>query len=115
MKINYDAAEPQPLPIRAAATAVPSRRRRRRVNARADPAFCHVRIWTVSKYGPAADALALDRRSVDKWPWVTFRGMSVAAAEAIAVGEADPVIVGQVVCCRLFGGKKSCNGTRDQF
>ena len=42
----------------------------------------------MSKYGPAADALALDRGSVGKFPWVTCRGGSVAAAAAIAIGEA---------------------------
>ena len=97
MKMNYDAAEPRPSPIRAAATAVPSRRRRRRVDARAGPVFSRVRIWTVSKYGPAADALASDRRSVGEWPWATCRGGSVAAAAAIAVGEAAPAIVDQMV------------------
>ena len=78
------------------------------VNTQAGPVFSRVRIWTVSKYGPAADPLALDRRSVGKWPWATCRGGSVAAAAAIAVGEAAPAIVGQMVCCGLLGGGKSC-------
>ena len=51
----------------------------------------------MSKYGPAADALASDRRSVGKWPWATCRGGSVADAAAIAVGEAAPAMVGQMV------------------
>ena len=96
------------MPTRAAAMAVPSRRRRRRVDARAGPVFSRVRIWTVSKYGPAADALASDRRSVGEWPWATCRGGSVAAAAAIAVGEAAPAMVGQMVYCGLSGGGKSC-------
>ena len=103
MEMNYDAAEPRLLPIRAAATAVPSWRRRPRVNARAGLVFSRVRIWTVSKYGPAADALASDRRSVGEWAWATCRGGSVAAAAAIAVGEAArPWWVGWcVVGCRV--------------
>ena len=106
--MNYDAAKPWPLPIRAAATGVPFWRRWRRVNARAGPVFSRVRIWTVSKYGPAADALASDRRSVGECPWATCRRGSMAAAVAIAVGEAAPAIVGQMVCCGLSGGGKSC-------
>ena len=108
MKMNYDAAEPWLLPIRAAVTAVFSQRRRQIVNAQAGPIFCRVCIWTVSKYGPAADVLASDRRSVGKWPWEACRGGSVAAAAAVAVGEAAPAIVGQMVCCGLSGGGKSC-------
>ena len=93
------------LPIRAATMAVPSRRRRRRVDTRAGPVFSRVRIWTVSKYGPAADALASDRRSVGEWPWATCRGGSVAAAVTIAVGEAaSPLLVRWcVVGCWVAG------------
>ena len=32
----------------------------------------------------------------------------MAAAAAIAVGEAAPAMVGQMVCCGLSGGGKSC-------
>ena len=62
----------------------------------------------MSNYGLAAYALASDERSLDEWPWATFRGRSVADAAAIAIGEAAPAMVGQMVCCGLSGGGKSC-------
>ena len=67
------------------------------------PCLRRVHIWTVSKYGPAADALALDRGSVGEWPWATCRGGSVAAASSIDIGEAArPWWVGWcVVGCRV--------------
>ena len=60
------------------------------------------------KYGPSAATLALDRRVIGLWQGETCCGGSLEAAAAIAVGEADTAIVGQMVCCEFFGGGKSC-------